>query len=248
MREFGLIGFPLGHSFSKRYFTDKFENLGIDALYQNFEIENVNEILSIVSTHPNLEGFNVTIPHKKAIIPFLTKITPEAEAIGAVNCIKIIRTQDRYELIGHNTDVVGFEGSLKCFLGEASPKKALVLGNGGAAKAVRYVLKKMGISYLTVSRNPQGENEIGYEHLPSIIEDHKLIVNTTPLGTWPNIETSPNIPYEMLTTDHFLFDLVYNPEVTKFMSQGKNVGTNVCNGHQMLVLQAEAGWKIWNEK
>lgn len=248
MRELGLIGFPLGHSFSKRYFTDKFENTGINAIYQNFELESVEEILNIVATHPNLEGFNVTIPHKQAIIPLLNKITPEAQAIGAVNCVKIIRTAEKFELVGHNTDVIGFEGALRNFLGEVTPTKALVLGNGGAAKAVRYVLGKMGIAYLTVSRKPQRENEIGYEILPSIIEDYKLIINTTPLGTWPNIETSPNIPYEKLTADHFLFDLVYNPEVTKFMSQGKKVGTNVCNGYQMLVMQAEAGWKIWNEK
>lgn len=248
MKEYGLIGFPLGHSFSKRYFTDKFEKEEIKATYLNFEIENAEEILSIISTHSYLKGFNVTIPHKQAIIPLLSKITPEAKEIGAVNCVKIQRNGEHIELIGHNTDVIGFECALKEFLGEASPKKALILGNGGAAKAVRYVLAGMGISFLTVSRNPQNGNEIGYNEVPSIISEYKLIVNTTPLGTWPKIDTSPDIPYQMLSSEHFLFDLVYNPDVTRFMSEGKKNGTNVCNGYQMLVMQAEAGWKIWNEK
>lgn len=248
MREFGLLGFPLGHSFSKKYFSDKFEKLKIDATYLNFEFESANDILSIIATHPNLEGFNVTIPHKQAIIPLLNKVTPEAEQIGAVNCVKIERNETGLNLIGHNTDVIGFEGALRNFLGENEPKKALVLGNGGAAKAVRYVLTKMGILFLTVSRNPQKDNEISYNKIPSIIGEYKLIVNTTPLGTWPNVDSCPNLPYDMLTTDHFLFDLVYNPQITKFMSQGEKIGTNVCNGHEMLVLQAEAGWKIWNEK
>lgn len=248
MREFGLAGYPLGHSFSKRYFTQKFEEKGIEATYNNFEIEDINSIKSIIGKYPDLEGFNVTIPHKQAIIPLLSSISKEAEEIGAVNCVKIVRECGECKLIGYNTDVIGFEGALREFLGEASPEKALVLGNGGAAKAVRYVLNKMGIQHLTVSRKASKEGEIGYEILPEIISAYKLIVNTTPLGTWPNIETSPDIPYQMLTTDHFLFDLVYNPEMTKFMSEGKKVGTKVCNGYKMLVMQAEAGWKIWNEK
>lgn len=248
MREFGLLGFPLGHSFSKRYFTEKFANSNIEAQYSNFEFPNAFDILSIIETCTNLEGFNVTIPHKQAIIPLLHKISPEAEQIGAVNCVKIDRTDGTPKLIGHNTDVIGFEAALRDFLGEASPKKALILGNGGAAKAVRYVLKKMGVEFLTVSRTPRNSQEIGYEALENVISDYKLIINTTPLGTWPNTDTCPNIPYNSLSNEHYLFDLVYNPEVTKFMQQGLNVGTNVCNGYQMLVKQAEAGWEIWNEE
>ena len=247
MREFGLLGFPLGHSFSKRYFTEKFANSNIEAQYSNFELENASYIIKVIESSPNLEGFNVTIPHKQAIIPLLHKISPEAEQIGAVNCVKIDRTAGTPRLVGHNTDVIGFEAALRDFLGEASPKKALVLGNGGAAKAVRYVLTKMGIEFLTVSRTPKNSQEIGYEGLENIISNYKLIVNTTPLGTWPKTDSCPNIPYSALSCEHYLFDLVYNPEVTMFMQQGLNVGTNVCNGYQMLVKQAEAGWKIWNE-
>lgn len=245
MREFGLVGFPLGHSFSKKYFTEKFAQIGIKAQYLNFEIERIETIKDIVESHPNLEGFNVTIPHKQNIIPLLTEISPQAREIGAVNCVKIERRGAEIALIGYNTDVIGFENALKEFLGEASPKKALILGNGGASKAVKYVLQKMEIEYYIVSRTPKADNEISYNQVKDFISTHKLIINTTPLGTWPNIETLPNIPYHLLGSDHYLFDLVYNPEITKFMSEGKNVGTNVCNGHRMLVLQAEAGWKIW---
>lgn len=243
---YGLIGYPLGHSFSKRYFTEKFAKEGIPSAYLNFEIENLGELSHVISNHPTLQGFNVTIPHKQDIIPLLDEISDEARKIGAVNCVKITRQGGGNHLSGFNTDVYGFRCSLLSFI-PATIHKALILGNGGAAKAVRYVLDSLGMEVLTVSRSPQAATEIGYPEVAGLLKDFKLIVNTTPLGTWPHPEGCPDIPYSQLTPDHYLFDLVYNPETTTFMQRGSITGAHTRNGLEMLRGQAEKAWKIWNE-
>lgn len=241
---YGLIGFPLGHSFSKKYFTEKFEKEGIKAIYLNFELENIDSLNDMILENPELSGFNVTIPHKQTILPYIDELHGAAREIGAVNCVKVVRTGDCIRLIGYNTDTEGFRASLINFM-PPTTTGALILGNGGAAQAIRYTLKKLGIFSLTVSRTPQGENEIGYADIPLYLPVHTLIVNTTPLGTWPNTENCPPIPYEQLTPAHYLFDLVYNPELTLFMRKGLQAGAHVCNGLGMLTGQAEAAWKIW---
>lgn len=244
MQTFGIIGFPLGHSFSKKYFTEKFEKKSIKAQYLNFEIEHVNEMRMILDQYPNLKGFNVTIPHKQNIIPLLDNLSEEASLIGAVNCVRINRTGQQIILTGYNTDVYGFKLSLQNFIPE-NTSNALILGNGGAAKAVRYVLNSLNIKNITVSRTPQNKNEVSYAEIPSFLPTHKLIINTTPLGTWPNTENYPDIPYQMLDTSHYLFDLVYNPEITEFMKRGALQGSHVRNGMEMLIGQAEKAWEIW---
>ena len=245
MRTFGLIGFPLGHSFSRKYFTEKFTREGIsDTDYLLFEIPEIEEVGAVVEKHPDLCGFNITIPYKEQIFPFLNELDAAAKAIGAVNVVKIIDGK----LKGYNTDFVGFRDSLQDFLGSAKPQKALILGTGGASKAVAYALQSMGIAYLYVSRTAKN-GSISYGQLhesPHWIKDHHLIVNTTPLGTYPNTEDHPDIPYEMLGEEHYLYDLVYNPAVTSFMKSGKQNGAKVSNGYDMLIRQAEAAWDIWN--
>lgn len=241
---YGLVGFPLGHSFSRKYFTAKFEKEGRDAEYLNFEIENIRDIRQIVSDCPTLQGFSVTIPHKQNIIPLLDGISEEACKIGAVNCVKIDRKTDKPRLHGFNTDVFGFKQSLQRFIPE-DIHKALILGNGGAAKAVRYALESLHIESLTVSRSPKTSGEISYPEITGYLQKFKLIVNTTPLGTWPKTEECPDIPYDLLNSGHYLFDLVYNPETTTFMQQGATRGAHVRNGLEMLQLQAEKGWEIW---
>lgn len=245
MDTYGIIGFPLGHSFSKRYFTEKFRKENRDADYLNFEIRDISEILNLLAEYNNLKGFNVTIPYKQAILPFLDNISPEARKIGAVNCVKIIRKNGRPELWGYNTDVFGFKNSLLGFIPQGVTH-ALVLGNGGAAKAVRYVLQELGIHILTVSRTPRQSTEISYSEIAPLLPDYHLIVNTTPLGTWPDVQSCPDIPYTLLTSEHYLFDLVYNPETTAFMQKGATNGAHIRNGLEMLTGQAEKGWEIWN--
>lgn len=246
MLQYGLIGYPLGHSFSKKYFTEKFEKEKIQAEYLNFEIENLDVLPVLLEKYPNLRGFNVTIPYKQQILGYLTKQSEEAQIIGAVNCVKIERHSAGCQLIGYNTDTYGFRTALLRFI-PPHIKHSLVLGNGGAAKAIRYTLQQLGISSLTVSRTPRQEQEIGYADAGAYLPDYHLIVNTTPLGTWPNTNTYPLIPYEQLTSRHYLFDLVYNPEITTFMKKGAEAGARVCNGLEMLAGQAEAGWKIWTD-
>lgn len=244
---YGLVGFPLGHSFSQKYFTEKFEKEKIKAFYRNFELENIAALNDIILQNPELQGFNVTIPHKQTILPYIDELNGAAREIGAVNCVKIVREDNCIRLTGYNTDTEGFRLSLSDFI-PPTVTRALILGNGGAAQAVRYTLKKLGISSLTVSRNPQGENEIGYADVHRYLPTHFLIVNTTPLGTWPDTVTCPSIPYEQLTPAHYLFDLVYNPDITLFMQQGLQAGAHVRNGLGMLIGQAEAAWKIWNNR
>lgn len=310
MRIYGLIGYPLGHSFSQQYFTEKFAREGIaDARYELFPLENIAGLPALLDQNPDLRGLNVTIPHKGSVVPLLQALDETARAVGAVNCIKI----EEGRLIGFNTDVIGFEKSLMNFFGEAPPappdggesvallairkesgKKtgsegalppevspprppqrgesvvfgntdretgseaplpplggsggALILGTGGAAKAVAYVLKKLGIPYLFVSRSPAGKDQISYEtvhRLPSTA--YCLVVNTTPLGMSPTTDTCPDLPFERLTSKHLAFDLVYNPAETLFLRRAKKQGCAVKNGLEMLHLQAEASWEIWQQ-
>ncbi len=243
MRTFGLVGYPLTHSFSQKYFTNKFHQLGIsNAAYINFSIPSINELEDILKAHTNLVGFNVTIPHKKHIIPFLNEQTDAVKQIGACNCVKILDGK----LMGYNTDVVGFEQSLKPFL-NTYHQKALVFGSGGAAAAVEYVLNKLQIQYKIVSRNPIS-NQLSYEALNrDWIETHTILINTSPVGQYPSVNEAPAIPYEFIGNQHHLFDLIYNPSETLFLQMGKAQGATIQNGAEMLVLQAEESWRIWNE-
>lgn len=244
MRLFGLIGHPLHHSFSQAYFTGKFSELGInDAEYRNFDIPQIELFADIVEAHPELEGLNVTIPYKEAILPFLDQIDNEAKLIGAVNCVHILPDGTK---VGYNTDAYGFYHSVKPFL-ENKYERALILGTGGASKAVAYVLKKLGIRVFFATRNPVESYHLSYKE---ITEDNimmfPLIVNTTPLGTFPNVEACPELPYHAITSNHFLYDLVYNPAETLFLQKGKAQGAQTANGKLMLQLQAERSWQIWN--
>lgn len=246
MRKFGLIGFPLSHSFSPDYFNNKFKQLGIDASYQAFPLKNIAELSTVLNNYKELEGLNVTIPYKESVIPLLHELSDEAQKIGAVNCIKIYNKNTQLFLKGFNTDAIGFEKSLKPLL-KNHHTHALVLGNGGAAKAVIYVLKKLNILFKLVVRNASKKNEITYSELnKEIIQNHPLIINTTPLGTFPDVEKYPEIGYEHMTESHLLYDLIYNPEESVFLKKGKIQGAQIKNGYEMLLLQAEASWDIWN--
>ena len=258
MKKFGLIGFPIGHSFSKKYFTEKFEREGLsDYSYELFPLENISDVQELITANPDLLGLNVTIPHKIGVMFYLDKVTPEAKAIDAVNCIKIINqkpvesfftgeiTSMKVRLEGHNTDAYGFEASLKPLL-KKHHNKALVLGNGGAARAVSYVLDKLDIDFKIVSRKP-GRKQIKYPQVDqAMMKEHLLIINTTPLGMSPDITSCPDIPYELVTDRHILYDLVYNPAETEFLKRGKQQGALTKNGEEMLHLQAEKAWEIWN--
>lgn len=241
---YGLIGYPIGHSFSARYFNDKFEREHIDQTYQLFPLRDITELPGLLDGHPDLNGLNVTIPYKSAVIPYLTELDGDARAIGAVNVIKIDR--ERGVMKGYNTDAIGFRHSLMPLL-RPEMKSALVLGTGGASKAVAHVLRELGLTVTHVSRTP-GKDTIGYGDLSrEVMESHLVIVNTTPLGMWPNVDGCPDIPYRYLTPAHLCYDVVYNPEVTKFMTLASEHGARVKNGLDMLVGQAKAAWKIWSE-
>lgn len=242
---FGIVGFPLGHSRSPQYFTEKFQRDQLHAVYLTFEIERPEDISTIFQKYPRLQGFNITIPHKQNILSYLDEISPEARQIGAVNCVKVKQRNGKPYCIGYNTDVFGFQSSLLTFL-NAPVSKALILGNGGAAKAVRYALHQLNIENLTVSRRPARPGEIGYPAVKEHLSHTPLIINTTPLGTWPHTETCPDLPYHLLTPQHFLFDLVYNPEITTFMKKGREQGAQTRNGYDMWLKQAEKSWEIWN--
>ena len=258
MKKYGLIGFPLTHSFSKKYFTEKFEKDGLeDREYELYPLQNLSDLPELINDIPDLCGLNVTVPHKIGAMFYLDKIDPAAKAIDAVNCIKIVNHQPveaffsgelasmKMRLEGYNTDAFAFEASLKPLL-KKHHQKALILGNGGAARAVAYVLNKLDISYRLVSRRAIGK-QITYKHLTAdVMKERLLIINTTPLGTAPNIEECPDIPYELLTSKHLLYDLVYNPTETEFLKRGKLQGSSVKNGLEMLELQAEKSWEIWN--
>ncbi len=244
MKNFGLVGFPLSHSFSKKYFTEKFQSLGIsdDHQYNLYEIEDIAELKNIFKNTEGLKGLNVTIPYKVAVKPFLNEIDSAAERIGAVNVIKIL---DDKKLKGYNSDYFGFRKSLEEFLGNAKGIKALVLGNGGAAKAVCVALEDMEIEYKLVSRRVANDT-INYRKANELLGESKLIINCTPLGTYPNITSFPDLDYENIGSGHFCFDLVYNPSETKFLQKAKANGAKTINGYDMLVYQAEKSWEIWN--
>ncbi|MFA6278027.1 MAG: shikimate dehydrogenase [Pedobacter sp.] len=246
MRTFGLIGFPLSHSFSKKFFSEKFENEQIaDCSYELFAIENANEIQDLITAHPSLCGLNVTIPHKVNVISFLNEIDDAAEEIGAVNCISIDQNGNQPKLKGYNTDAYGFSESLKPLL-EKHHQKALIFGDGGAAKAVKYVLDQLQIPYLVVVRNPV-QNTILYSAITEeILNEYTVLINTTPLGMSPNLYSYAPIPYQFLGAQHLAYDLVYNPEETEFLKKAKNQGAKIKNGLEMLFLQAERSWYIWN--
>lgn len=255
MKLYGLIGYPLGHSFSQRYFSEKFaaENI-TDCEYRNFPLEKIEDVALMIAGNKDLQGFNITIPYKQAIIPYLSEIDPEAQAVGAVNCVRITRRTDllsgcpldSIELKGYNTDVYGFRNSLLRFIGDNRPN-ALVLGTGGSSKAVKYVLEGLGIEYKNISRKASGKT-LSYEQLNDrIIAEYPLIINCTPLGTYPDVGVCPDLPYEAMGPDNYLFDLVYNPEVTEFLRRGAAKGAHTRNGYEMLAGQAERSWGIWNE-
>ncbi len=247
-RIFGLIGFPLTHSFSKIYFNQKFEAEHIDARYLNFELPDIGDLMEVVAQYPALSGLNVTIPYKEQVLPYLDEIDEDAAKIGAVNVIKFIRKKNSLKFKGYNSDMIGFSDSLKPLITPAR-NKALILGTGGAAKAVRQGLINLGIEPIYVSRTPDPKkNELGYDDLdPHIMDTHKIIVNTTPLGMYPKIDTCPDIPYGLLTNEHLCYDLIYNPDVTLFMKRASEHGAEVKNGLEMLLLQAFISWNIWNE-
>ncbi len=244
MATFGLLGKKLGHSFSKKYFTDKFAQLGLKHTYQLFEIDPITQIEAILAQNTDLAGLNVTIPYKEAVIPYLSSLDPSAAKVGAVNVIKVTHNG----LIGYNSDYYGFKQSLAAWLPAGIQAQALVLGYGGAAKAVVAALADMGIPYQIVSR-AASNNTITYQALhaqPGLLKQHQLIINTTPLGMAPNVQSFPEINYSLLGSGHYLYDLVYNPKTTTFMAKGSSVGANTKNGLEMLHLQAERSWAIWN--
>lgn len=244
MRKFGLIGFPLGHSFSKKYFTEKFAREGrSDCQFELYEFPQVTDFSDLILQEKALEGLSVTIPYKEQIIPYLDALDPACKRIGAVNCIRI---RDGKK-VGFNTDYLGFKQSLQAWLGDAIPS-ALVLGTGGASKAVQQALRDLGISYRIVSRSKQ-ERQLTYQDLyenKAWLESHPLVINTTPLGTFPKIGGIPELPLEQLNESHLVYDLVYNPPITRLMQECMDRGGKAKNGQDMLELQAEAAWSIWN--
>ncbi len=238
---YGLLGRNIGYSFSRGYFSEKFEKESLDCEYNNFDLPKIEDLKEVIN-NSNIKGLNVTIPYKEEVISYLDNLDPIAKEIGAVNVIKFENNQ---KLTGYNSDYYGFTESLKPFLNKTI-EKALILGTGGASKAIAYALEQLGIHYTFVSRNPDF-NELSYEDLDKdSINSYKLIINCTPLGTHPNTENYPDIPYEYITKNHVLYDLIYNPDQTTFMKKGAQQGAKVSNGLQMLILQAEKAWEIWN--
>ena len=245
MDKYGLIGYPLGHSFSINYFNQKFADEGINAKYMNFEIPSIEALAEVLDSNPELKGLNVTIPYKQKVIEFLDQISPEARAIGAVNVIRVTHKGKDVILKGFNSDVIGFTQSIEPML-ESYHKKALVLGTGGASKAISYGLQSLGLETVYVSRY-QRPDTICYEDItPEVVKEYNVIVNCTPLGMFPKTEECPKLPYEAMDKSFLLYDLIYNPEETLFLRKGREQGAVTKNGLEMLLLQAEAGWSIWN--
>ena len=246
MDKYGLIGYPLGHSFSINYFNEKFENEGMDALYENFEIPSIKQFPEIIDTNPDLRGLNVTIPYKEQVIEYLDFLSPEAQAIGAVNVIRVEHKGKKTIHKGYNSDLIGFTRSIEPLL-ERYHKKALILGTGGASKAIDFGLKSLGLQTLRVSRQEKPE-AITYEQItPELIKDYNVIVNCTPCGMYPHADECPKLPYEAMDSHTLLYDLLYNPDETLFMKRGKAHGALVKNGLEMLLLQAFASWEFWNK-
>ena len=247
MDKYGLIGYPLGHSFSISYFNQKFKDEDIDAVYENFEIPSIDLLPEVIDSNPELRGLNVTIPYKQKVIPFLDNISPEARAIGAVNVIKVIHEGKNVKLKGYNSDVIGFTQSIEPML-ERFHKKALILGTGGASKAIDYGLKSLGLETVFVSRYERPDT-IQYDKItPEVVKEYNVIVNCTPLGMYPHTDECPLLPYEAMDSRTILYDLIYNPDETMFMKRGAEYGANVKNGLEMLLLQAFASWEFWHEK
>ena len=240
---YGLVGKNIAYSFSKGYFKEKFKKLGLaNYSYENFDLQDINEFSDVLKNTSNLEGLNVTIPYKQEVIPFMNSLDSQAEQIGAVNTIQFTKDGPK----GFNTDAYGFENSIRPFL-QHHHKKALILGTGGASKAVAFVLSELQIDSVFVSRNPSDE-QMSYTDLnDKVFEEYTVLINCTPLGTHPNVEKKPNIPYQAITEKHLLFDLIYNPSKTAFLLEGESRGASICNGHRMLELQADRAWEIWQE-
>jgi shikimate dehydrogenase len=246
MDKYGLIGYPLGHSFSAGYFNKKFEEQQRDAVYSNYEIADIKEIERVLAENPELKGLNVTIPHKQHVIPYLAEISPEAEAIGAVNVVKVMHRDGKVVLKGFNSDVIGFMRSLEPLL-KPTHKRALILGTGGASLAIDYGLKKLGLETLKVSRRAQ-EGMITYADITAeTLREYPVVVNCSPVGMYPHVDECPTLPYEAMNEDNLLYDLVYNPEETLFLKKGREQGATVKNGLEMLILQAIASEEFWNE-
>lgn len=245
MDKYGLIGYPLGHSFSISYFNQKFEDEAIDAVYENFEIPTIELLPEVLASNPNLRGLNVTIPYKEKVISYLDAISPEARAIGAVNVIKVTHEGRNVSLKGYNSDVIGFTRSIEPML-EKYHKKALILGTGGASKAVSYGLKSLGLETVFVSRYEK-EGTIQYKDVtPDVVREYNVIVNCTPCGMYPHTEECPQLPYEAMDSHTILYDLIYNPDQTLFMKRGAEHGASTKNGLEMLLLQAFASWEFWH--
>ena len=248
MEKYGLIGYPLGHSFSISYFNQKFQDEGIDAVYENFEIPTIDALPEVLDSNPNLRGLNVTIPYKEKDIPFLDSVSPEARAIGAVNVIRVTHDGKNIKLKGYNSDVIGFTQSIEPMLDKKWHKKALILGTGGASKAIDYGLRNLGLETVFVSRYER-PGTIQYKTItPEVIQEYNVIVNCTPIGMYPKTEECPLLPYEAMDQHTILYDLIYNPDETLFMKLGKQYGAQTKNGLEMLLLQAFASWEFWHEK
>lgn len=245
MKTYGLIGYPLSHSFSQSFFTKKFADELIDARYLLFPIEEIDDFNALLSTHPYIAGLNVTIPYKEKIIPFLDSLDESALEVGAVNVIKFIRSETGIHLKGYNSDTYGFMKSIKPHL-TSHHERALIIGTGGASKAVAYVFRQLGIPYTYVSRMPSRLNEISYHDIDKeVMEMHKIVVNTTPLGMYPHPDNCPGLPYQFFGNQHLAYDLVYNPEETLFLKKAAQRGANIKNGIEMLFLQALRAYDIW---
>lgn len=246
MDKYGLIGYPLGHSFSVNFFNQKFSDEGINAKYINFEIPTIDQIIEVVSANPGLKGLNVTIPYKERVIEFLDQLSPEARAIGAVNVIRVSNENGKIRMKGFNSDVIGFTNSIEPML-ENYHKKALVLGTGGASKAICYGLKSLGLETVCVSRYERPETICYRDITPDVVQEYNVIVNCTPVGMYPHSNECPQLPYDALNDKNILYDLIYNPDETLFMKRGAERGAQVKNGLEMLLLQAFASWEIWNQ-
>ena len=245
MKTYGLIGYPLGHSFSRGYFTDYFSREGIDAEYKNFELPSIEALDNVLQTETTLQGFNVTIPYKQQVFTYLNELDDAARAIGAVNVVKVIRHDGNLHLKGYNTDHIGFSDSIRPYL-KPHHTHALILGTGGASKAVDYALHQLGLKTQYVSRTAR-EGIIAYDELtPELMAQYAVIVNTTPLGMHPKVDECPPLDYTRLTSQHLLYDVVYNPEKTLFLQRGEEAGATICNGMDMLIGQAKAAWRIWS--
>ena len=244
MNTYGLIGYPLGHSFSRGYFTDFFGREGLDAEYKNFELPNIEALDEVLNTEPTLRGFNVTIPYKQQVFPYLNELTEAAQAIGAVNVVKVIHRYGGLYLKGYNTDYIGFSDSIRPYL-KPHHTHALILGTGGASKAVDYALRQLGLETKYVSRTAR-EDILSYDELtPELMAQYTVIVNTTPLGMHPKVNECPPLDYSLITKQHLLYDVIYNPAKTLFLQHGEEHGATISSGMDMLIGQAKAAWKIW---